>query len=342
MIIRDATEYDNPKMFDIQKNAAQVGEFEIAPLKTDFRSKAKFFSDGFYLIAEDEKTLDIIGFVGVGIDYFKVKDKVYKGAYLYDLRTNPKYRGKVARWLKSIIEETKKRLSNMEIDFYFASVKTDNLPSIELLKHFKPTPIYRCNIYSIPVFNKKISKKVKIENDFDLSALEYFYSERNNEVDFLPIGLKNQFLKVIKSENRLVKLSYRSAQIIGWDTKEIADIAITNLSKKYRILQKTLYFIAKLIPFINPPLINKNMKTFHIIKFAYEKEKDFGILLRSLTGYCYKNKFHLIIIPIPENQPFNEKLLGILKFRINFTIVAKPNTNVEFSNLNNFTWLPRI
>ena len=90
MIIRDAVEKDNIKMLDIQKCAVQVGEFEITLLKKDFKSKSSFFRDGFYLVAEDEDNSDILGFLGVGIDYFKVKDKAYKGAYLYDLRANPK------------------------------------------------------------------------------------------------------------------------------------------------------------------------------------------------------------------------------------------------------------
>jgi len=342
MIIRDATGNDNFKMLDIQKNAAQVGEFEITLVKTDFRSKSNFFNDGFYLVAEDEKTSDIVGFLGVGIDHFKVRDKIYRGAYLYDLRTNPRYKGKVARWLKSIVEETASRLSKMEIDFYFASVKTDNLPSIKLLKHFNPIPIYGYKTYSIPVFNKKISRKAKIEKDFDMGELEDFYSERNNEIDFLPIGLKDNFLKIVRNENRLIKFSYKSAQIIGWDTKDIADIGITKLSKKYRILQKTLYFSSKLIPFINAPLLNKNMKTFHIIKFEYKDENDFKVLLKSISGYCYRNNFYLIIFFITEKQIFNEKLFGPLKFRINFTIVGKPNTNVDFSNLKNLTWFPRL
>jgi len=342
MIIRDATENDNLNMLDIQKNAAQAGEFEITLRKNDHRSQSNFFSDGFYLIAENEKTSDIIGFLGVAIDYFKVKDKIYKGAYFYDLKTNPKYRGKVASWLKSLIEEVASRLNKMEIDFYFASVKKDNIPSVKLLKHFDLIPIYSYKSFSIPVFNKKIAKETTIEKNFDIRELGDFYSERNNKIDFLPIGLKDNFLKIVKNENRLIKFSYKSAQIIGWDTKGIADIGITNLSKRYRILQKTLYFSSKLIPFINAPLLNKNMKSFHIMKFEYKEENDFRLLLKSLTGYCYKNNFHLISIFIPENQPFNEKILGTLKFRIDFSIVAKSNTKIDFSNLKNLIWLPRL
>jgi len=342
MIIRDATENDNLKMLDIQKNAAQVGEFEITLIKNDFKSKSNFFSDSFYLIAEDEKMSDIIGFLGVGIGKFKVKGKIYKGAYCYDLRTNPKFRGKVARWLKSIFEEAASRLSKMEIDFYFASIKKDNMPSVKLLKHFDLVPIYSYKTYSIPVFNKKISKETKIEKDFNIIELENFYSERNNKIDFLPIDLKNNFLKIVKNENRLIRLSYKSAQIIGWDTKNIADIGISNIPGKHKIIQKTLYFTSKLIPFINAPLLNKTMKTFHIIKYEYKEENDFKLLLKSLSGYCYKNKFYLITIFIPDNQTFNEKILGRLNYRVDFAITANSVTGVDFSNLQKLIWLPRL
>lgn len=342
MIIRDATKNDNLKMLDIQKNAAQIGEFEITLMKTDFKSKSSFFSDSFFLVAEDEKTSDIIGFLGVGIDYFKIKNKIYKGAYFYDLRTNPKYRNKVARWLKSIGQESIKRLSRMGIDFYFASIKTDNQPSVKLVKHFNLTSIYNYITYTLPILNKKISEETKIEIDFDIKELEDFYSENNNKIDFLPIGLKNNFLKISKDENRLVKLSYKSAQIFGWDTKDIADVGVTSLPVNYKILQKTLYYTSKLIPFIKAPILRKTMKSLRILKFEYEEENDFKVLLKSLNGYCYKNNFFLIIFFIPENQTFNAKILGKLKFRTDFTITAKPITDVDFSNLKNLIFLPRI
>lgn len=340
MIIRDATEDDNLKMLDIQKNASQAGEFEIVLIKSDFKSKGNFFSDSFYLVAEDEKTSDIIGFLGVGIHHFKVKEKVYKGAYFYDLRTNPKYRGKVARWLKSIIEEATNRLRKIGIDFYFASIKKDNEPSMRMLKHFKLTPIYNYKTYSIPVFNKNISPETRIGKDFDMKELENFYSERNNEIDFLPVGLKNTFLKIVKEENRLVKFSYASAQIIGWDTKDIADIGITNMSTRYKIIFKILYFTSKLIPFVNAPMLYKGMKSFHIIKFTYKAENDFKVLLRSLSGYCYKNNFYLISFFVPEKQPFDKKILGKLVFQVDFTIAVNSVTRVDFSNLKKLTWFP--
>ena len=340
MIIRDATENDNAKMLEIQKSSAQAGEFEITIIKKDFKSKSGFYSDGFYLVAEDELASDIIGFLGVGIDTFKVKDKIYKVAYFYDLRTNPKYRGKVARWLKGIIEEVSNRLRKIGIDFYFASVKADNQPSMKLLKHFDLTSIYNYITYTIPVFNRKISKN--IETDFNIKELEDFYSERNKEIDFLPINLKNTFLKKMRDQKRLVKLSYKSAQIIGWDTEDIADIGLTKLSKKYSIPLKILSVTSRLFPFINAPVLHKAMKTFRIIQFKYEEKNDFKILLKSLNGYCYNKNIFLIIFFIPENLSFNDKILGILKFRTDFNIVANSVTNVDFSNIKNFITLPRL
>ncbi|MGM0641939.1 MAG: N-acetyltransferase family protein [Thermotogota bacterium] len=342
MIIRDAKESDNLKMLDIQKSAAQVGEFEITLLKSDFKSKSNFFSDGFFLVAEDEKTSDIIGFMGVGIGQFKVKGKSYKGAYFYDLRTNSKYRRRVARWLKTIIEEAASRLRKMGIDFYFASVKSDNKPSIKILKHFDLDPIYNYNTYSIPVFNKFKPKGAKIEHDFNISELEDFYSEKNTDIDFLPIDLKDNFLKIIKKEKRLVKFSYKSATAYAWDTTDIADIGITKISKRLKILQKILFYSSKMIPYINAPVLNKKMKTFHIMKFDYKDEKDLKKLLKAVNSYCYKQKYYLINIFVPENKHLNENLLGKLKFRVDFTLTANSVTEVNFENLKNLIWLPRL
>jgi hypothetical protein len=342
MIIREAKESDNLKMLEIQRNAAQVGEIEITLLKSDFKSKSNFFSDGFFLVAEDEKTSDIIGFMGVGIGDFKVKGKKCKGAYFYDLRTNPKYRRRVARWLKTIIEEAANRLRKMGIDFYYASVKTDNRPSIKILKHFDLDPIYNYNTYSIPVFNKIKPKGSKIEHDFDISELEDFYSEKNTEIDFIPVDLKDNFLKIMKEEKRLVKFSYKSATAYAWDTTDIADIGITRISKRLKILQKMLFYTSKIVPYINAPILNKKMKTFHIMKFDYNDEKDFKRLLKTVRSYCYKNKYYLISIFVPENQHFKDKLLGKLKFKVDFTLTANNVTDVDFSDLKKLIWLPRL
>ena len=342
MIIRDAIETDNLKMLAIQKSASQIGEFEITIIKKDFKSKSNFYRDGFFLVAEDEKTADIIGFLGIGIDEFKVKDKVYKGAYLYDLRTNPKYRGKVARWLKGVAEETNRRLKQLGIDFYFASIKADNLPSMKLLKHFNMMPAYGYITYALPVFNKKIVKKVKIEDSFKVKELEYFYSESNQEFDFLPVNLNHNFLYIFHEEKRLIRLRYQSAQIIGWDTKDIADIGLVNVTTKYKMILNTLYATSKIIPFVNAPVLNKTMKTFRILKYEYKREKDFRILLNALNGYCYQNHFYLILFFLPKNQSFNKKILGKLTFKTDLVVAASPVTDVDFSDLKNLIVLPRI
>lgn len=266
MIIRDAVEKDNIKMLDIQKCAAQVGEFEITLLKKDFKSKSSFFRDGFYLVAEDEKNSDILGFLGAGIDYFKVKDKVYKGAYLYDLRANPKYRGKKAWWLKAIVEEATARLKKSGIVFYFASVKTDNRASMKLLKHFNLNPLYTYTSYVLPTLNKKIKKDVIIDDLFNLKELDEFYSEKNKEVDFLPVDIKDNFLDIMRKENRLIKFSYKSAQIIGWDTRDIADVGLCDLPYKYRVLIKALSTITKVIPYYQSTCPPQNFKNLSHIK----------------------------------------------------------------------------
>lgn len=342
MIIRDAVEEDNIKMLEIQKAAAQVGEFEITLLKKDFKKKSNFFKDGFYLVAEDEKTSDILGFLGVGIDYFKVKDKIQKGAYLYDLRTNPKYRGKTARWLKAIAEETNKRLKKSGIVFCFASVKTDNKPSMKLLKHFNLAPFYTYTSYVLPVLNKRIEPDVKIDDTFDLKELDNFYSEKNKEVDFLPVNIKDTFLAIMRKENRIIKFSYKSAQIIGWDTRDVTDVGLYDLPYRYKILIKLLAVITKIIPFVKVPVLHKTLKTFRILQFKYENEHDFKILLNALHGYCYKNDFYLIIFFIPEHQFFDKKLLGVLQFNTDILMAVYSLPGVDFSNMTRFIPLPRM
>lgn len=342
MIIRDAVEEDNAMMLEIQKTAAQVGEFEITLLKKDFKKKSNFFKDGFYLVAEDEKTSDILGFLGVGIDYFKIKNKIHKGAYLYDLRKNPKYRGKMSRWLKAITEEVTTRLEKSGIAFYFASVKIDNKPSMKLLEHFNLSPLYTYTSYVLPVLNKKIEKDVAIDNTFDLKELDDFYSEKNKEVDFLPVNIKDTCLDMMRKENRLIKFSYKSAQIIGWDTRDISDVGLYDLPYRYKLLIKILAAITKIIPFVKAPVLHKTLKTFRILQFKYANENDFKILLNTLHGYCYDNDFYLIIFFIPEHQPFNKKLLGLLQFTTDILMAACFLPEVDSSNMTRFIPLPRM
>ena len=63
-----------------------------------------------FLVTEDEKTNDIIGFIGVVKDYSKIKDKLCKSPYIYDLRTNLKYKDKVPKWLRRTVKEAEDSL----------------------------------------------------------------------------------------------------------------------------------------------------------------------------------------------------------------------------------------
>ena len=115
-----------------------------------------------------------------------------------------------------------------------------------------------------------------------------------------------------------------------------------NMSAKYKILIKTLYVTSKVIPFLNAPVLHKTMKSFRILKFEYEEENDITLLLKTLHGYCYQNNFFLVIFFIPENQSFNEKILGSIQFKTDLIVAANAVTKVDFSNLKNFIALPRL
>lgn len=342
MIIRDAIDSDNEKMIEIQKEASQIGGIEIVLLKSDFKTKSDFFDDGFFLVAEDETTKDIIGYMGVGIGDFKVNDKIVKGAYFYDLRTNSKYRRKIARWLKNIIEEASRRLKEKGIYFYFVSVKSDNNPSMKLMKHFSLDPICEFAAYSIPVFNKKISKKVEINTSFDLQNLEKLYGFENKDVDFIPLGLKKLFFEPLMKKKKLFRFKYKSAVLYGWDTTNVSDIGIIKISNKLKILQKVLYFTSKIIPFINAPELNKKMKNFQVFYFSYKNINDLKKLLKTLSGFCYRNKYYLINFFIEEKSELNRNILGKLKFQVNFTILANSFKEINLKKMKNFIWLPRL
>ena len=213
---------------------------------------------------------------------------------------------------------------------------------MKLLKHLNLNPLYTYTSYVLPALNKKIKKDVVIDDLFDLKELDEFYSEKNTEADFLPVSIKDNFLDIMRKENRLIKFSYKSAQIIGWDTRDIADVGLCDLPYRYKVLIKTLSTITKVIPFIKVPVLHKTLKTFRILKFEYKDRKDFKILLDALNGYCYKNDFYLIIFFIPEYQSFDKKLLGVLQFTTDILMAVCSLPEVDFSNIVRCISLPRM
>ena len=113
--VRFASIDDNEKLLKIERESAQEGSIWLVAFREDFFGRLKYFEEGFIMIAEN--AYDIIGCIGVGIDNLIVNGEIKKGIYLFGLRTNLQYRLKVARWLKSIIQELQNLLGPTDFDF---------------------------------------------------------------------------------------------------------------------------------------------------------------------------------------------------------------------------------
>jgi hypothetical protein len=341
MIIREATPEDNEKLIEIEKKSAQEGKIWLTSFRKDFFHKLNYFDERFMLVAEDEDNGEIIGCVGAGLGDYWLEGKKQRGALMLGLRTNPKYRKKVARWLKEVINQMEKMLRNSTADFAFGSVKSDNINSIKILKHMHLQKTRTLNFYVLPVTRPLGPKEIELEDEPPKDILNDYLEKRKEEYDLVPLDLDRCFFEKLRDKKRLTALRYKSAQALVWDTSGEYDIGITVLPPGLMFLRNTLDYASKIAPLVRVPKLHKPIKTCFVIQFDYERERDGWNMVRGIKRLAWERKIDLINFAEDAELKKVRKVLGTLVFTIPFDVYMRDRFDSE-KKLKPIHWPPRI
>jgi hypothetical protein len=341
VIIREARPEDNAKLLEIERTSAQEGNVWFTSNREDFFEKMRYFEDGFMLVAEDEKTGDIIGCAGAGFADYWLEGRKQRGVYLFGLRTNPKYRMKVARWLKALIEKMGDILENSEAEFGFGSVKADNIRSIKILRHMNLFASRTLNFYVQPVLRRGKVKGLEIDNDPEISELQEYYINSMEDHDLVPMDLDRNFFPRLKEQKRLKVYRYKSAWAAVWDITGEYDVAITRLSKSLRALQVSVRFLATLVPFVRIPKLNEFIRSWHVIIFEYQDLKDAKKLVKAIHHDAWNNRIHLLNFAEDAEVDHIKKALGPFTIKLPF-VLHTIDRKQSRKNFKPVIWPPRI
>ncbi len=342
MIIRDVKAEDNEKLLDIEKKSAQEGKIWFTSHRADFFEKSRFFREGFFLVAEDEKTGDLIGCAGAGYAYYSLKGERVKGVYLYGLRTNPKCRMKVARWLKAVIEKMTETLRSSDGVFAYGSVKKDNDRSAKISQHIGLFPERVFNIYAVPVIHKPRVKGTIIDYAPNIKEVDSIYQQAAEGGDLVPLDLAETFLPTVLEQGRIRIMRYGSARALVWDTSGQTDFSIARLNGGLKWLQILFKGISASIPVIKVPSIGHPIKSWQVMELSYKTRKDGLKLVRAVHNAAWREKIHLLMFGEDSEDNLVRAILGTLAFSLPFQIVTIDRDNTPL-NLNRIPlWPPTM
>ncbi|OAA31805.1 hypothetical protein AT15_02965 [Kosmotoga arenicorallina S304] len=341
MIVRQAQPQDNEKLLEIERTSSQEGSIWFASERKDFFEKMNHFEDGFMLVAEDEESGDIIGCVGSGYADYWLEGRKQRGAYMYGLRTNPKYRMRVARWLKAVIQKMSDILENSDVEFGFGSVKADNINSVKILRHMKFEPARVLNFYTVPVVRKGNIKGINIDENPDPQVLQNYYDEKKNDYDLVPLDLGKNFFPKLIAEGKIKLAKYRTATAIIWDTLGEFDVKITRLPIGLRLFRDLAALVTKLFPFVRIPALNEPIHSWNVIFLDYENSKDGKYLLKAIHKLAWKENVMLLNFAEDSELSKIRSILGTLKFTLPFKIALIDRARSK-KTLKPIIWPPRI
>ncbi|AKI96854.1 GNAT family N-acetyltransferase [Kosmotoga pacifica] len=341
MIVRQAKPEDNEKLLEIERTSSQEGKIWFASDRKDFFEKMHYFRDGFLLVAEDEKSGDIIGCAGAGYAEYWLEGRKQRGAYLFGLRTNPKYRLRVARWLKAVIEKMSDILENSDVDFGFGSVKVDNINSVKILKHMKFEPTRVLNIYTVPVVRRGQVKGVSVDERPDPWELQRLYDAKKDDYDLVPLDLAENFFPKLIAEGRIKLIKYKTATAIVWDITGEYDIRITKLPAGLRCFRNLADFLVKIFPFIRIPKMNSPILSWNVIYMDYENAKHGKRLVKAIHNMAWKHGIMLLNFAEDNELTKVKNVLGFLKFTLPFQL-ALIDKDRNKKKLKPVLWPPRI
>jgi len=324
--VRFATAGDNERLLQIERESAQEGSIWLVAFREDFFSRLKYFEKGFIMIAEEDA--DIIGCIGVGIDNLVVDGRIRNSIYLFGLRTNPKYRLKVARWLRSIIQELQNLLGPTDFDFGYALVKADNKASKKILLHMGFSRTATLDFYACPVKRSFSCKSVSIEREVDIDSVVELYSSLEQDHDFLPSGTK-AFESMI-AEKRLRLFKNDDAVALVLDTSGEQDFGITQLSKGLRVFQ--LFAQGTLSPFVRIPRMNARLRSWDVLFFRWQELKNARRIVRQIHRSAWEEGITLINFSRDSTLGSMRDAIGLLSFKIPFEVMIYEKNSIERGN----------
>mgnify|MGYP000851709320 CR=1 FL=1 len=335
MDIRFALPEDNDRLLKIERESAQEGNIWVVAYRENFFDRLKYFKDGFIMIAEEDG--DIIGCIGVAFDDYYFNSRIMRGIYLFGLRTNPRYRMKIARWLKEVIGELERMLGPSDYGFAYAAVKADNIASIKILKHMGFEYLSTLNFYACPVLRKLGNRSIEIDNRPRLENVFQFYESLKGDLDLAPENM-NLFRPMIE-ENRIKIFKSYGAQALVLDTSGEHDFGITRLSPGLRAFQ--IVGRGLLSPFVRIPKMNSKLRTWDVLMLEYEDLKEARKVVSSIHKEAYKDGVTLLNFAQDESLGSLKPVVGKLSFKIPFELMITEKERQDREK-RPVLWLPTL
>lgn len=313
-----ADDTDNEELLDLEKMCPQgtslVLQFDRSP---DFFLRSRVYESYKVYVAEEEGK--IVGTVGATLKEINMGEDVVKGAYIYDLRVHPAFRG---RGIGSELVQQVMAEEN-EADLACGIIMEENYPSIALFRQLGFQNIHDILFLNVPLYKRReqvASQVRKMTADDVPSVVDLINDHYRNHDFFVPLSIDN----FLNRTRQLTDYGFQGIQVVGvenrivacaglWDYSRIFRTSVLRATPRLKMLSYVLRFANLFTSTMKLPSVGEFFRLMYVTDFAFTGEAG---PVRDLIKHCislsYNCGCNFLMFPL---DPLNPAIPLIAKYR---------------------------
>ena len=305
-----------------------------------FRSyfvRADRFSEHILMVAEDEKSGDILGIMGVGIVKVMLGGKAVNAGLVFDWRSNSQVASGLARHMMRLWQGVFTEARARRLDFMFGYIKEDNARSLGIILRSGPTVAEDRDFLTIPVhraFARKFDEnQLTVERAIDaVENLTKLHTACNGQ-DLLPLADNPELMQHLQDTYLHARISVRGSSVKIWDSTADYTHRVVSTPWYYQAARPVFNAVSQCLPLPHIPRPGEEIREWFLYDFLIEQPEDLPVLLEKARQLAVANRIDYLITCLSQREavyPALSRLAWVkLKYHLMFFPVADVAAPVE-------------
>ncbi len=306
MRIRAAVAEDNPKLIAIEQMTPQGGQIQLASERQDYFFRAKKFNDPIFLVAEDEDQGDILGIMGVGPVAVRLRNKIVRGGFVFDWRSNPLTQKGLPRHMLRLWQAAQKEIAQRNLEFVFGYVKEDNERSLGILTKYGAKVVETKEFLTMPVHARFCKRRdevnrVVFSRSVDHKQDKIILEQNFGKLDLFPEPSQSG-LAPPKKQYLFGQFSYGRSSVKVLDTNAEYSQRVLNMPLLYKIVRPLFQAGSKIFPLPHIPNLGDEIKVWQLYDLVLDQPDDLDCLLEKIRLAARENNVNYLVICMGEED----------------------------------------
>lgn len=300
MRVREATAEDNAKLIAIEQLTPQGGQIQLVSERKDYFFRAKKFADPILLVAEDKEQDQILGIMGVGPVAVKLREKIIRGGFIFDWRSNPLAQTGLPRHMLRLWQAAQREISRQNLQFVFGYVKEDNERSLSILTRYGAKVVETKEFLTMPVhasFSRDKSEvaEVGFTRNLDLEKERAGLQDNFGHLDLFPKQSQSTTPEEQKKRYLFGKFSYGNSSLKVWDTNAEYSQRVLNMPLLYKLVRPLFQVGGKVFPLPHIPNLGDEIKVWQLYDLILDQPDDLYYLLERVRLAALENNANYLV-----------------------------------------------